>query len=375
VTLNAYCFNNPVSYAWSGVGLTSTVGIQTQANYNVTGLQTYTVTATNGAGSGQAFVTVNWGGIVGPPVPSCTLSASNTTPTVGQSVTLTSSCTNSPSTYTWSNCTSTGPTCVDVATAPGAKVYTVRGANGSGPGNVATVQVNWQVAPTAPPVCTVASSNPAPFTGQLITLTATCSNSPASGSYVWTNCNSTQSTCSTTSTVATTVTYSVTAANSLGTSPPVSVPVTWQQSVGGIDFCGTNPNVVRTSEPWGGGRLTPGVFPSNRILVIAVTVPPTSYADPRFEAQSSEWRGTAVWTEMSLSRSSCDFRPVDPSGVVGPISAGGTNNGIVRGVVGSNMLPGETFYVNVRWAAGFTCEGITGGGSSCESAFNFIWPR
>jgi hypothetical protein len=384
VTLSAYCFNNPVSYAWTGVGLSSTVGIQTQANYNVTGPQTYTVVATNSAGSGQAFVTVNWGGIVGPPVPSCTLSASNTSPTVGQSVTLTSNCTNSPTTYTWVNCASAGPTCVATATAPGATVYTVRGANGSGPGNVAAVQVNWQAVPTAAPVCTVASSIASPFTGQQITLTATCSNTPASGSYVWTNCSSTQSTCNTTSTVAGTVTYTVTAANILGTSPPVSVPVTWQQGVGGQDFCGSYPNVIRLTAPTFGTYYPPiytqsnGGFAANGVVVVAFTVPPSpSFYSTQGLTDIAEFNGPPVARQMNLSASACDFRPASPSGMSGPfVERNGSTAGIQWNVGAAPvaLTPGQTYYFNFRnWSVdrqAISCET-----STCNAVIQVNWPQ
>jgi hypothetical protein len=65
---------------------------------------------------------------------------------VGQNITLTATCTNAPTSYVWTGCTSTGATCVTTATAAGALTYTVAGVNAIGKGPLAATAVNWQAA-------------------------------------------------------------------------------------------------------------------------------------------------------------------------------------------------------------------------------------
>ena len=173
---------------------------------------------------------------------------------VGQTIIIQSSCTNNPLTYTWTGCSSTSSLCTDTVpttAAAGPKAYTLVATNAAGNSPPATVTVNWQPLPTAPPACTVTSSNASPYTGQSITLTATCSNSPTS--YAWQGCTSTTNTCSTTSASAGAVTYSMTATNQIGTSTSASTMVTWQSGGNGVDYCGSYPDVKYIDVAWGSG--------------------------------------------------------------------------------------------------------------------------
>jgi len=253
--------------------------------------------------------------------------------------------------------------------------------NASGSGPPASVTVNWQPRPTAPPACSVTSSNPSPFTGQTITLTATCTNSPLS--YSWTNCLGTTSTCQVTSSTAGSQTYTVSATNVIGTGAPASVTVNWQQSTTPPDFCGQYSDVVRVGEPWGGSPLIPsdygGAFRANMVLVVSITVPttPTSYGAPVFSLSVAEYQGPGTFRQTVLSQSPCDFvRKLDPSGQAGPISIGYANPSSVSSLVGSGlaMIPGRTYYVSVRnWdpTIGATC--FT---STCNAIVgNLTWPH
>jgi hypothetical protein len=66
---------------------------------------------------------------------------------VGQSVTLSASCSGSPTSYVWTNCSSTSSTCVTTAAAAGAATYYVAGVNAYGKGDPpAGVVVTWQAA-------------------------------------------------------------------------------------------------------------------------------------------------------------------------------------------------------------------------------------
>ena len=99
-----------------------------QATHNIAQTVTYGVSGINAAGQvgGRTYTGVNWTQTT-PQPPACTLSASNMTPQVGQTITITSSCTNSPLTWTWTGCTSTTSSCTDAATAAGPKTYTLIG--------------------------------------------------------------------------------------------------------------------------------------------------------------------------------------------------------------------------------------------------------
>jgi len=147
VTLTASCSGSPTSYQWTGC---AAVGAQCTAAQTVAGAKTYSVIATNAAGPGaQANATVNW---QAPPtsVPVCTVSASNTSPFTGTAITLTASCNNSPSSYTWTGCSSASATCVATSNSAGSVTYGVSAANVVGNSAAATVAVNWQQS-TAPP--------------------------------------------------------------------------------------------------------------------------------------------------------------------------------------------------------------------------------
>jgi hypothetical protein len=98
--------------------------------------------------------------------------------------------------------------------------------------------------PTAAPKCTVASSDPAPFVGSSITLTAFCDGNPTA--YSWIGCSSTGSTCVATSMVPGLLTYSVAATNAVGTGAASSVNVAWSQ-LPAPPVC--NLSVTATSDP------------------------------------------------------------------------------------------------------------------------------
>ena len=374
IQLTASCSGNPATYAWTNCNSTGPTCNTTAAN---AGSVTYTVVGSNSVGNGApASVQVGW---QLPAPPSCTVSASNTTPMAGTSVTLTANCSGSPTNYVWTSCTSSTSTCQATSANAGVVNYSVAGANSSGTGSAAHVSVNWQPRPTATPSCTVSPSNNAPFTGQTITLTATCTNAPTT--YAWTNCSSTSSTCNTTSTSAGTQNYAVVATNVVGAGQSASTSVTWQQSVGPTDFCGQFSDTVRVTAAWGGMPVYPqdygGSFRANMVLVVALNVPGTgSYGAPAFTSSVAEYQGPPTYRQVTLSRSPCDFRAYDPSGQSGPISIGYGNTASVSSSVGNGlpMIPGQTYYINVRNyspAIGATCHQ-----STCNAIVGgFTWPH
>ena len=373
VQLTASCSGNPTSYAWTNCNSTGPTCFATSANV---GSVTYTVVGSNSLGNGApASVQVGW---QLPAPPSCTVTTSNSTPMAGTNVTLTANCSGASTSYVWTGCTSSASACQATSANAGVVNYTVAGANNNGTGAAANVPVNWQPRPTAPPSCTVSASNSAPFTGQTITLTATCTNAPTS--FAWTNCSSTASTCNTTTSTVGPQLYSVVATNVVGPGQSASTSVNWQQSVGSTDFCGQYSDVSRVSAPWGMSAVYPrdygGAFRANMVLVVSFTVPSTgSYGSPGFSASLAEYTDPPTYRQVTLSRSPCDFRAYDPSGQAGPFSIGYGNTATVNSAAGNGlpMVPGQTYYVNARnWSPsiGATCHRGT-----CNAIMGFQWPR
>jgi hypothetical protein len=177
-----------------------------------------------------------------PPPPQCGVSASSLAPLVGTSLTLTAVCANNPTGYTWTNCTSSGPTCTTTRATAGLVTYTLVANNAAGSSEPVSVSVNWSPPEGAAPQCTFNSSNLAPPVGTSITLTASCTNNPSG--YTWTNCTSNGPTCTTTRATAGSVTYTLVASNAAGSSPPFSVSVNWQADAGSRPECS-----VETSNP------------------------------------------------------------------------------------------------------------------------------
>lgn len=380
ITLNANCTGSPTSYTWTAPPTSNCSNTAScQDTKTTTGPQTYFVSGTNSFGTGSVgAVQVNWSA---PAVPVCTISPSNSTPLAGSTITITAACTGGPTTFSWTGCTSTTSTCQDTVSVPGAKQYTMVAANPSGTGAPATTLVNWQPPPTAAPSCTLASSNPTPFVGQTITLTATCTQAPTS--YVWTNCaaGSSSSTCQTTSTTTGPQNYSVTASNvQFGAGAPALTTVNWQQAIGGQDFCGSYQNVVRLSKGWGDNSpiytYTAGNFAANGVVVVSFV----AGAGPSYRnagsTQVAEYNGPPTFRQINLSKSSCDFRSVDPTGASGPFTM--AQNSLSPQVfwnVGAppvSLVPGQTYYVNIRnWSdlIGGTCQT-----ASCNAIIQFNWP-
>jgi len=309
----------------------------------------------------------------------CTVAASNSTPTVGQNVTLTASCNGAPTSYAWTNCASTSSTCTTTAAAAGPVTYSVAGINSFGTGTAVPVTVTWTA---NPPVCSVSTSNSTPSAGQNITLTASCSGAPTS--YVWTNCSSQSSTCITTQASAGTATYTVAAVNAFGTSNVASVGVNWQPpNSSGQDFCGSYSNVVRFTANWGDSKrfltVSMGGFASNGVIVMQFTVPssPASYATAGV-TNMAEYAEPATTRQMTLSKSSCDFRATDSSGNNGPFAVTNGNQVGLSFNVGAQpggLVPGQTYYMNFRnWSTDLNA--ISCSSNTCNAGIITIpWPH
>jgi hypothetical protein len=146
LTLTASCTNNPTSYQW--VNCTPTAGTN-RCTTTETSVVTkiYRVQGVNASGVGvPTEVTITW---QSPPTapPVCTLSPSSTTPYLGGTLTLTANCTQSPTSYTWTGCSSTTSTCQASATALGPASYSVTATNALGTSAPAAANVTWTTPP------------------------------------------------------------------------------------------------------------------------------------------------------------------------------------------------------------------------------------
>ena len=219
-------------------------------------------------------------------VPLCTVTASTAFPVPGTPVTLTATCTETPTTYAWINCTSTGPTCVPNAVAPGIESYGVIGTNSRGSSPPANITLNWQAAASAGPLCTVTASNPTPTLGSSLTLTSSCSHTPTK--FQWmacsalvidacntlSECSSSTTTCKPIGQLAGPVYYALVASNSAGSSQKAGVAVDWR--TGGTSAPPTTPTSPTPFCSIAPSSTSPAVN-TTLTLTASCTNNPTSY--------------------------------------------------------------------------------------------------
>jgi hypothetical protein len=386
IVLSASCTGNPTSFFWTGLSGACT-GIQCGTTSAVAGTQTYSVSASNATGTGGvAYIAVDWKSNSSP-TPSCTLTASNPSPLLGTTITISSFCTNSPTTYVWTGCTSNSASCNDSVATAGTKNYTLIATNGAGSGPVANVAVNWTAPPTSPPVCSISASSTQPTVGQTVTLSASCNGAPTA--FNWTNCTSSTSTCGATATAAGAQTYYVAATNQFGTGAAAGVVINWQAAGGGGGgggggLCSAYSNVITQPISWGdnGRYLTAsmGGFSANGVIVFQFVVPitPTSYGTAG-NTSIAEYAEPPTFRQMTLSKSACDFRPVDISGANGPLMMNLGNTALIDfnvGVKPVGLEPGQTYYMNFRnYSPDLPGNGVSCFYGTCNAAIVTNWPR
>jgi hypothetical protein len=145
LTLVASCSNAPTAYQWTNCASTTSTCTATSS---MSGVRSYSVVASNSAGaSPPAAVSITWHNTP-TGVPSCTLSANPASPFAGTTTTITASCTQSPTSFSWTNCPgATGNTCVASSGVAGNVTYSATAANAFGAGAPASIVVNWQMPP------------------------------------------------------------------------------------------------------------------------------------------------------------------------------------------------------------------------------------
>lgn len=382
IRLTASCSNSPTSIIWGGASCSNSIYCSVSSNQ--TGTVTYSVYGQNGSGAGgAATIDINWQAASQPnPTPVCSLAASNPSPSVGTSVTITSSCTNSPSTYSWTGCLSTAANCTDSAATVGTRTYTLVATNASGSSQPASISVTWGAVPTQPPVCSISASSITPKIGETVTFTASCTGSPTT--YQWTNCiaqSGTAASCSATASAAGPITYYVAGQNQYGYSNAAGITVTWQPAGGGgggggANFCGSNGTIIDLA--WGSTErfrtAAYGGFAQETMYALRVTVPTTASAYRTSGYTSmAEYNGPPALRHMTISKSACDFRDPDyvGNGANGPLDAtAGTAVllywNVASGSGAQGLVPGETYYFNFK--------NITCGQGSCEASSTTNWP-
>ena len=346
------------------------------------GVVLYAVRGSNNAGaSNKATVSVDWRPLPPPQnPPACSLVASAAFPAINSTLTLTATCSNTPTVYEWIGCASSTNVCVTTSSTIGQRSYTLYARNGAGVSTGAVATVTWQVPPTAPPVCTLSAEPANPYVGGTSILTANCTQSPKS--FAWVNCsNASGNTCVAASAHTGGVTYSVSATNEIGTGPQTSITLTWGPPPPvGADFCGNFSDVKRVDLVWGGQFTTTnpdGGFEDDQILVGRLRVPAnaTGTSTPGLISAAEFINGPAERT-MTLSPSACDFRGFqpdvfptpDPTGAASPMGwSFGINPSMqfaLAGMPGNRpkLVPGQTYYVNIRNRA------FSGGDVSCTTA-------
>ncbi len=326
-------------------------------------------------------------------VPVCTLSPSSTTAVAGGTVLLNAFCSGNPTSYTWSNCTSTGPQCTASSPNAGSVTYSVVAANAAGPGVAASVSITWTAPPIppppeTPPVCSlvVTSQNSSPVVGSLIVVQSFCTGSPTS--FQWTNCVSSTSNCIIRGSTAGPATYTLVASNSGGAGAPASAVANW---VGGTPppagLCGQFPSALYSDAATNSVVAyttfsDSPAFAWNGAWAVRFTVPPTANSGAFGNLQVAEFGGPPTYRDVTLSTTACDFRPTDPTGVNGPLAAASgltasiSFTALVPAPPAPALTPGGTYYFNVRnyerTSAVITCASTPG---RCDALANIQLPR
>ena len=299
-------------------------------------------------------------------VPVCSIAPSSTTPAINTTLTLTASCTNGPTSYQWTNCTSATSSCTVSESMPGTSVYSVTARNAAGVSQVVSVFIDWQPAVSGPPVCSLFAIPANPYLGDTAIITANCSQSPTS--FSWTGCSSASAnTCRATRGQTGPASYSVVASNASGPGASASITLNWQTPPPpGSDLCGAYSRVMRIDTLWGGFVDTNdpgGGLEDDMVLAARIVVPSTATGTSIPGIISAVERVDApVARVMSISRSACDFRgftpgslpPTDPTGMNYPIAWSFGNSPSVQFLLSTmagphaKLVPGQTYYVNIR---------------------------
>jgi hypothetical protein len=301
-----------------------------------------------GAGSGPSAV------------PVCVVTASNGAPYVGSSVTLSAQCTNAPTEFRWTGCVADGSTCTATSSGFGQMFYSVVASNAAGAGAPANASVIWQPLP-APPKCALSRTTQTdpPTAGGYVVLQSTCDASV--GSYAWSGCTSTTSTCTKFETSPGTHSYSMIARNEGGTSEPATLTLNWVASAPTPPgFCAQFPSYLMSDVGSETMRVVSAFLPPpgpgfawNGVWIVRFVVPPTMTTSALGRLSATEYGSGPIARETTISDEPCDFRAADRSGANGPYSVvtGSSTNWFSVNPARTDypaLARGGTYYFNVR---------------------------
>lgn len=320
-------------------------------------------------------------------VPVCVVTPSDSTPNVGGALTLTASCSNAPTSFTWTGCASSTSTCTATSSAAGDAAYTVVARNAAGASAPASVVVTWQAA-GAVATCTLArtSQTDPPVVNGNVVLAVTCDKTV--GSYTWNGCSSTSNICVARESSPGAHTYSVFARNSAGASAPATLTLGWVASASPPPgFCAQFPSYLYSDVGSQSARvesarmITSPAFAWNGVWTVRFVVPST-IGTRIGRLSAAEFAGEPTVREATISRTPCDFRATDPSGANGPVSR-------TSGISVTNLFtadpshpgypvlqPGATYYYNLRnfdpSSSTITCPSSPG---RCDAFVESLLPR
>ena len=159
-----------------------------------------------------------------PPPPTCTISATPSTISLGGSSTIAASCTPAATSYTWTGAPDsfTSTTASGSVSPTATTTYMVAGSNDGGTGNTASVTVTVNQPPK--PACTLTATPSTINLGDSSILATTCT--PAATSYTWTNSLFASTLSGGTVSPTATSSYSVAGVNAAGTGSATSATVT-----------------------------------------------------------------------------------------------------------------------------------------------------
>jgi hypothetical protein len=322
--------------------------------------------------------------------PVCTLAASNGTPVVGTQITLSLTCSNTPTSFAWTGCASVTSACTASAPGAGPQTYSVIASNAGGASAPASVQVNWIAPPPPdpPPVCSlfVTANSETPTVGDLVLLNASCSNTPTS--YTWSGCTSTTNVCRARGNAPGGVSYSVTATNGSG-SGSASASVAWTANPAPPSgLCGNFPSALYSTVGTSNGIVyslffsEPPAFAWNGAWAVKFTVPSTAGAGSFGTLAAAEFGAPPTFREVTVSRTACDFRANDLTGNGGPFGRAFGNSATLPFIIGNStpsrpgLAPGQTYYFNVRnWLPDSATISCSPSQQRCDALANILLPR
>jgi hypothetical protein len=293
--------------------------------------------------------------------------------TLGSPITLTASCTGSPTGYTWTggSCAGANATCTDVQNAAATVTYTVMGTNANGDGAPSSNKnVNWSAAPPpAPSGCSIGfNPNSMSSAGGDLAVSGACTGGGQVTSWSWTmggatwgNGTANPGTASLPSNSGISgmpYTFTLVACNGTSCAGTVTKTLTVPGTGGsGGDMCGNSSTmIVDLPESGQFPTIDNGGFFGEQVFVGRWKLPTYTGAVPTTKAivSVSEYGGSPLLRHMTISNQMCDFRlPSDKNGVTGPYNTAQNGTTTSTGIfVNSSKSPfsppGSTVYVNIR---------------------------